>query len=463
MRFKPFAASFFVLTAALGLLTVQAASSELPADLKPRLLILTDIGGDPDDQQSLVRLLVHANEFDLEGFIATGPRAKPRKNRGPEPRPDLLLEQLHAYGQVQPQLQLHATGFPEATELLSLVKTGSAQRGRQFVGPGRSTEGSDWIIRCVDRDDPRPLNISIWGGQTDFAQALWEVKQKRGARGLADFVGRIRVYDINDQDEMLGWLIEEFAIPHYVVSLNNLERDELGSFRGMYMGGDESLTSREWIDRHVRLNHGPLGALYPPETNTHQNRHNALKEGDTPAWFAFLPFGLDLPEHPDWGGWGGRHVRNDRGIYDLARDRVGDTCDAPSTVSRWRPDFQNEFAARMEWCIKSYEEANHPPQVVLNGVPGFAPVVIAAQAGARVTLSSSGSSDPDGDALTAHWMVYGEAGTYDGPIELTSAGETAAVNVPADAAGQTVHVILSLRDHGHPPLTRYRRAVIEVQ
>ena len=38
---------------------------------KPRLVVLTDIGGDPDDQQSMIRLMVYANEFDIEGLIAS--------------------------------------------------------------------------------------------------------------------------------------------------------------------------------------------------------------------------------------------------------------------------------------------------------------------------------------------------------------------------------------------------------
>ena len=38
---------------------------------RPRLAVLTDIGGDPDDQQSLVRLLVYANELEIEALIAS--------------------------------------------------------------------------------------------------------------------------------------------------------------------------------------------------------------------------------------------------------------------------------------------------------------------------------------------------------------------------------------------------------
>ena len=38
---------------------------------QPRILITTDIGGDPDDRQSLIRLMVYTNEFDIEGLISS--------------------------------------------------------------------------------------------------------------------------------------------------------------------------------------------------------------------------------------------------------------------------------------------------------------------------------------------------------------------------------------------------------
>ena len=38
---------------------------------RPRLIVLTDTGGDPDDQQSMVRLMAFANEFAIEGLIAS--------------------------------------------------------------------------------------------------------------------------------------------------------------------------------------------------------------------------------------------------------------------------------------------------------------------------------------------------------------------------------------------------------
>jgi len=40
---------------------------------KLRVIIETDAGGDPDDEQSLVRFLLYANEWDVEGIIANAP------------------------------------------------------------------------------------------------------------------------------------------------------------------------------------------------------------------------------------------------------------------------------------------------------------------------------------------------------------------------------------------------------
>jgi len=45
--------------------------SLVSAQEKPRLFVLTDIGGDPDDQMSMVRLMTYANHIDIEGLVAT--------------------------------------------------------------------------------------------------------------------------------------------------------------------------------------------------------------------------------------------------------------------------------------------------------------------------------------------------------------------------------------------------------
>jgi len=88
----------------------------------------------------------------------------------------------------------------------------------------------------------------------------------------------------------------------------------------------------------------------------------------------------------------------------------------------------------------------------------------ATAAGAQVKLSAAESSDPDGNRLNYRWWTYGEAGTYDGRVMIRGDEQAEAeVPVPADASGKTIHVILEVRDDGQPPLTSYRRAVLEVR
>ena len=127
---------------------------------------------------------------------------------------------------------------------------------------------------------------------------------------------------------------------------------------------------------------------------------------------------------------------------------------------RWTPALQNDFAARADWCVKSYENANHPPVVVLNhGVD------LKAKPGETVKLSAEGTSDPDGNGLVYKWWQYREAGTYDGIVEIKDAGnQDASFPVPSDArAGQTIHVICEVTDNGKPPLTRYQRVVAKIE
>jgi hypothetical protein len=127
---------------------------------------------------------------------------------------------------------------------------------------------------------------------------------------------------------------------------------------------------------------------------------------------------------------------------------------------RWIDALQNDFAARADWCVKSYQEANHPPAVVLTNA-----LDLKVRPGATVKLSARGTSDPDGDALKYHWWQYREAGTCDGTIEIQDAGKPeASFTVPGGAGkGKTIHVICEVTDNGTPPLTRYQRVVARIE
>lgn len=444
-----------VLLLAFSLLSIAAD--------KPRLVVLTDIGGDPDDQQSMIRLLHYANEFEIEGLIASA-AGVPGELKQDIIHPELIRQIVEAYGQVRPNLLLHHPDYPEAKQLLDRIKSGNPKRGVKSLGADHDTEGSRWIMAVVDRADARPVNVTIWGGSTELAQALWRVRNDRTPEQLKAFLGKLRVYDISHQDDTGPWINENFPDLFYVLAKAAPGHDKrTGAYRGMYLGGDESLTSRDWVNANIKRGRGPLGALYPMDTWTAPNPHATLKEGDTPAWFYFLPTGLNDPAHPEWGGWGGRFTKEKGGLYRDAKDTIGTVTDSRAGVWRWRPAFQADFAARTQWCVKPAKEANHAPVAVLNGDTTLAAVEVKTRPGATAKLSAAGSADPDGDRLAYRWFVYPEAGTYGKAVNLADATTaSASLIVPADAVGKTIHVILEVTDGGSPGLTRHRRAVVIV-
>jgi hypothetical protein len=426
----------------------------------PRLLITTDIGGDPDDQQSLVRLMVYANEFEIEGIIASA-SGTPGELKEAVVRPDLVEEIIRGYQAVYPNLLKHDKNFPEPEYLFSVVKRGNPLRGWVNVGEGNDTEGSEWIIKQVDTKDNRPLNICIFGGQTDLAQALWKVKNSRSAKEYNQFLSKIRVYDINDQDKIFGQMFAEHRLPFYILAKapEGVDKRE-GAYRGIYLGGDESLTSMEWLKENVLENHDPLGKLYPTKTWTAPNPHGVMKEGDTPSWFFFLENGLNIPEQPELGGWGGRFIKNEQGYYSDAVDSFRNEKNARATVYRWRSDFQNDWAARMDWCVSDYSECNHAPVIFVNGFADEGSLFLHAKPGDKIELDASKSFDPDGNELRFKWFFYPEKDNYKEKASFNTEGNKAFLTVYKLEKDEYLSVVLSITDNGNPRITSYKRIII---
>ena len=426
----------------------------------PRLLITTDIGGDPDDQQTLVRLMVYSNEFDIEGII-TSASGTPGELKEAIVRPDLAEEIISGYQSVYLNLLKHDKNFPAPEYLFSVVKRGNPLRGWENVGEGKDTEGSEWIISQVDKKDKRPLNICIFGGQTDLAQALWKVKNSRSAKEYNQFLATIRVYDINDQDKIFNQIYAEHKLPFYILAKapEGVDKRE-GAYRGVYLGGDESLTSMEWLKENVLENHGPLGKLYPTKTWTAPNPHGVMKEGDTPSWFFFLENGLNVAEKPELGGWGGRFVKNGEGVYRDATDNYNGKTEGRATVYRWRSDFQNDWAARMDWCEKDFNNCNHAPVAVVNGSKDKGPLFIKMKKGKTITLDASESFDPDKDELSFEWLVYPEVPEFDKNVSLKYDGKKAVIQVNNTKPIESLPVLLRVTDNGNPKLVSYKRILI---
>ena len=470
--------------------TAAADRASAPDAPRPRLLVLTDIGGDPDDMQSMRRLMLYSNEFEIEGLIATA-SGTPGELGREVTQPDLIREIIRDYAAVRGRLLRHAAGYPTAESLLRVVRSGSAKRGVAHLGRGRSTPGSDLIIRAVD-ESPEPLWVAVWGGCHDLAQALFDVRAGRDPEDVARFVAKLRVYAIADQDAQPGqpgtgeWIRNRFPELRYVETAPPGMNRFAALFRGMYQndsaGGGAPLiqlvrdpviplNQQAWVEKNVRTGHGPLGAGYPLVRQNPTSPHNTLgvKEGDTPSWFFVLPNGLGDPEHPEYGGWGGRFRKESGGHWVDAEDEHWSGSRDPAvrrkwTVARWREAYQNDFAARLDWCVaESYAAANHNPMVVLNGDGGKRILRIPARAGDPVKLSAAGSRDPDGDRLNYHWFVYREAGTCRGEVSLEARGPEARFTAPGARRPCQIHVVCEVIDDGSPPLHSYRRAVVTVE
>ena len=480
---------------------------------RPRVVVMTDIANEPDDQMSMVRFLVYANQYDIEGLVAT--TSTWMKNRV---RPDVLEMLVTAYEGVRPSLLRHQSGFPAADALRRLIVAGQPGYGMAAVGPGNTSRGASLIREAAGRADPRPLWVLAWGGTNTLAQVLLDARATKESGAVDALVSKLRVYAISDQDDAGPWIRREFPALHYigVPSTTDGEQYYLATWTGISgdrfyrnaPGADFTTFTDDWVNAHIRSK-GPLGAHYPMPCCIH--------EGDTPSFLGLIGNGLASFMSPTFGGWGGRYVwrtyfGETRPFWtqggdsypgrDSSRDTVvgvdgrSYTSDQ-ATIWRWRTAFQHDFAARMDWTVKGVSEANHNPDIVLNGATGKAPLFVDAAVGTPVALDATGTGDPDGNALRYDWFFYPEAGTgIPGQPVVTERPERGATAIDAGAGGipsageggppqpparvtlegattirvtvtprvaGTAHIILAVEDAGTPALTSYRRVILRIR
>ena len=418
-----------------------------------RLIIETDAGGDPDDEQSLVRFLLYANEWDIEGIIANRPLTRRPENKNPQDTGlGIVRRLLDAYGQCRPNLVQHDARYPTKEFLWQ----------RTVAGYNDTSDAVNLIVAAVDRDDPRPLWYSDWGTDNGAAtnnlkRALDRVRRERGPESYAKFKSKLRLASADKFGEHTTTVTLPFAI-----WVNTFEPPLEGK---RWYHRFSALTAQAGgfdLKRDVLTGHGPLGELYPTNT-THW-----AKEGDTMTFLYLVPTGMNDPNEPLWGSWAGRYGPNEnfpgkRYYWANQTDVWNGATNRDNTLARWAVDLQNDFRARLDWCVKPPRETNHAPHAVVNGIGGKEILRMDARPGQEVPLDAGLSQDPDGDKLAYKWSIYREAGTYQGEVSLRDATSPRAVlPVPSDAAGKTIHVVLAVRDSGTPPLATYRRVVVRV-
>ncbi|WP_375583296.1 DUF1593 domain-containing protein [Cyclobacterium xiamenense] len=420
---------------------------------KPRVIVLTDIGGDTDDEQSLTRFLYYADHFDILALCATS-----RMGHGQDVRPEIIRGHLAAYEEIYPNLRLHSDDFPHPDSLLSRVREGLGNS--KDLGEGLDSEASEAIIEWVDRSE-QLVHIPVWGGTRELAQALWRVKQTRSSEEVDAFCRKIQVHAIGDQDGHREYLLSEFKALNLIANgfawqgFTGIR--ELSVFRGMYMTGDQSMQDGDWVRANIHGN-GPLSERY----QLHGHGTNGMKEGDSPSFMGLLANGLNVPDRPEWGGWGGRYRRLRGNLFIDAPDFLDGTLNERHSVARWRKAFQSDFMARVQWAHRSYGEANHNPVPVVNGQSGPEPLLISAKAGEQVRLETQGTYDPDGQELVFHWWVYEEIYRPETDLRMAyeAGGEALRFTMPVLPPKKAVHLILEVRDVGLPSLTAYKRILL---
>lgn len=495
----------FVLAALLMLHYTGACQQVLSA--KPRTIITTD--GEIDDVDSYVRMLMYANEFTIEGMIYSSSMWHYKGNgKGTKfisememtrtmygekeslrwPGTKWMNDLLDAYGKVYPKLSLHAKGFPSAARLKSLVKVGNID----FEGDmSEDTEGSDLIKSKLLDNTTQPIYLQAWGGTNTIARALKAIEDKykqtpHWKRIYKKVCDKAIIYAILDQDATYKKYIA-VNWPHVTVYYNSKQFWCLAyPWKTAIPPQMHYLLEGKFMGENIINNHGPLTKMYysygdgqkqeGDEEHIHGdlskiktgqwgsfNQYDFISEGDSPAFLHLINVGLDNLANPHYGGWGGRlkQSKTNPSRWEDGEE-VGDfnpltqKMDLAYPQIRWLEALQNDFAARADWCIKNYNEANHAPKISTTKNK------INAKPGQTITVTAA-ATDPDKNKVAVSFWQYQEAGTSPEKVTIIAKGNQAQIKIPATAkSGETVHIIVEGKDNGTPALTRYQRVVVTV-
>ena len=490
--------AFLLITILTTAVSWRAAGQSCPAKdfIKTRLIIMADMGNEPDEEQQMTHMLLYSNMFDLEGLIACSGKYlnADRTDGRTETHPELFHKLIDGYAKVVENLKLHASGWPDVDYLRSIVRAGANGYGIGAAGPGKSSDASKLIEAALLKDDPRKVYIVGNAGTNSLAQALVDLGKKSGKDEMDALCRKIIVFENGAQDDCGAWIAQHYPdiawhrSNHQTYAYGGPGNDGTGPYTWEpYARSAEG--QNDWAKEHIMTGHGALGACFPPRF---VERLHFIEGGGTTPWMGLVNHGMSDPERLYWGGWSGRFSRvRHKNIYsrhpDIRKDEEqygdfhmfeadsetetwtdpvhGQTYEGLSVpVWRFRRAMYNDFRGRMDWCVKPYKEANHNPVAAFDGDRSNTINHLTVQPGQRIALNASQSTDPDGDDLRFTWWVYREAGTYDKDITIPdSSASVTSLTVPSDADGKEIHIILEVRDNSAiVPMYDYRRIVVSV-
>lgn len=215
--------SLALLGLAISGVTSQQVCETARYENKTRVFIMTDISNEPDDQMSLVRLLTYSNELDIVNIAVV---TSTWKNDSLDTAS--VWSVLDGYSQVVDNLNSNvpsAGSYPSAADIASKVVTGLPVYGLAALNESAPSNASTALISAVDdASDEDPLWACAWGGANVLAEALNQVKSSRTEQEVAEFVRKIRVYSISDQDDSGPWIRTNFPTLFYVVSIHGFSQ-----------------------------------------------------------------------------------------------------------------------------------------------------------------------------------------------------------------------------------------------
>lgn len=492
-----------------GCSTRQEENLPAAGTVKPRVIVTCD--PELDDNNSLIRYLLFADGYDTEGIIyASSTHHWRGDGKGTHFSIDtgreihagtswrwkegerFIDEDVEAYEKVYDNLKIHNPNYPTPTQLKSVIREGNVMMEADM---SFDTPGSDLIKQILLDDDMRPLFLQVWGGPATVARALKSIQDEYENTDQWEAVKtkintKARLCLSGEQDSTYtAYIRPNWPDLKSVIKNSGVTPMGYGWKRGCINPSDTLYYSADWITRNMKgkgalsENYRVWGdgkwmcpgdmADYFHQTATREELiaqgfsvwssleapGSFISEGDTPEFLNLIGNGLRAWENPTWGGWAGRQKE-----LSEREQKMGYTMsfvpgmESDEIMPVFVADCQNNFALRMAWCTTSdFQAVNHEPIVT-------GQLAVTAKAGEAVKLNAK-VSDPDNDPLTCSWSQWKLYGAYQGDVTIADPASAATtVTIPADAkSGDTIHLILTVKDNGTPQGTSYLRTVIRIE